>query len=82
MARLKQWCADASAASGVEGGQAYRFVYVDQKTQRTGELHSTFFEFYSVSNPLRNPSLSLFAFSSPCLRPIIASHDDPHRYRA
>lgn len=31
MARLKQWCADASAASQVEGGPAYRFVYVDQE---------------------------------------------------
>ncbi len=31
MARLKQWCADASAASGAEGGPKYRFVYVDQK---------------------------------------------------
>ncbi len=30
MARLKQWCADASAASLAEGGPAYRFVYVDQ----------------------------------------------------
>jgi type III restriction enzyme len=31
MARLRQWCADATAASQVEGGPAYRFVYVDQK---------------------------------------------------
>jgi len=31
MARLKQWCADASAASGAEGGPNYGFVYVDQK---------------------------------------------------
>jgi type III restriction enzyme len=30
MARLGQWCADASAASQAEGGPAYRFVYVDQ----------------------------------------------------
>jgi type III restriction enzyme len=30
MARLKQWCVDASAASQAEGGPAYRFVYVDQ----------------------------------------------------
>ena len=30
MARLKQWCADATAASQAQGGPAYRFVYVDQ----------------------------------------------------
>lgn len=30
MARLRQWCEDASAASQAEGGPAYRFVYVDQ----------------------------------------------------
>ncbi len=29
-ARLRQWCADASAASQAEGGSAYCFVYVDQ----------------------------------------------------
>jgi type III restriction enzyme len=28
--RLKQWCADATLAATVEGGPAYRFVYVDQ----------------------------------------------------
>jgi type III restriction enzyme len=28
MARLKQWCADASAAE--ENGQRYDFVFVDQ----------------------------------------------------
>ncbi len=31
MARLKQWCADATSASRAEGGPEYRFVYVDQK---------------------------------------------------
>jgi type III restriction enzyme len=31
MARLKQWCADATAASAPEGGPEYRFLYVDQK---------------------------------------------------
>ncbi len=31
MARLKQWCADATEASGSEGGPAYGFIYVDQK---------------------------------------------------
>jgi type III restriction enzyme len=32
MARLKQWCADATAASVVDGGPSYRFLYVDQKS--------------------------------------------------
>ncbi|AAZ97445.1 type III restriction-modification enzyme helicase subunit [Thiobacillus denitrificans ATCC 25259] len=31
MARLRQWCADATQASQAEGGAAYRFVYVDQQ---------------------------------------------------
>ena len=31
MARLSQWCADATQASQAEGGPAYRFVYVDQQ---------------------------------------------------
>ncbi len=31
MARLKQWCADATSASQAAGGPAYRFVYVDQE---------------------------------------------------
>lgn len=31
MARLAQWCADASAASTAEGGPRYGFVYVDQQ---------------------------------------------------
>ncbi len=30
MARLKQWCADATAAAAVDGGPTFRFVYVDQ----------------------------------------------------
>ncbi|MGH8078885.1 MAG: hypothetical protein ACREPE_16420, partial [Lysobacter sp.] len=30
MARLKQWCADATSASQAAGGPTYRFVYVDQ----------------------------------------------------
>lgn len=30
MARLRQWCADATNASLANGGPAYRFVYVDQ----------------------------------------------------
>ena len=32
MARLRQWCADATAASQAEGGPSYRFVYVDQES--------------------------------------------------
>ncbi|MFA5774367.1 MAG: DEAD/DEAH box helicase family protein [Ilumatobacteraceae bacterium] len=31
MARLSQWCLDATSASQVESGPTYRFVYVDQK---------------------------------------------------
>ena len=30
MARLAQWCGDATAASAAAGGPAYRFAYVDQ----------------------------------------------------
>ncbi|MBI3899686.1 MAG: DEAD/DEAH box helicase family protein [Gammaproteobacteria bacterium] len=30
MARLHQWCTDATGASRIENGPAYRFVYVDQ----------------------------------------------------
>lgn len=30
MARLCQWCADATQASQADGGPSYRFVYVDQ----------------------------------------------------
>ena len=32
MARLKQWCADATEASKSAGGTRYGFVYVDQKS--------------------------------------------------
>ena len=31
MARLKQWCADATEASKEQDGTRYGFVYVDQK---------------------------------------------------
>ena len=31
MARLKQWCADATAASKDQDGTAYGFVYVDEE---------------------------------------------------
>lgn len=34
MARLSQWCADASTASAAEGGPQYGFVYVDQDSFR------------------------------------------------
>lgn len=30
MARLKQWCADATAAAAADGGPTFRFAYVDQ----------------------------------------------------
>jgi type III restriction enzyme len=36
MVRLKLWCEDATAASQVDGGPSYRFVYVDQPSF---ELH-------------------------------------------
>ena len=32
MARLRQWCEDAAAASVAESGPAYKFVYVDQQS--------------------------------------------------
>jgi type III restriction enzyme len=32
MDRLRQWCADASAAAAADGGPAFRFLYVDQKS--------------------------------------------------
>ena len=31
MMRLRQWCADATTASELDGGAEYRFVFVDQK---------------------------------------------------
>ena len=31
MARLAQWCDDATEASRAEGGPDYRFVYVDEE---------------------------------------------------
>ncbi len=30
--RLRQWCADANAASETEGGPRYGFVYVDEES--------------------------------------------------
>jgi type III restriction enzyme len=32
MARLQQWCEDATEATKDEGGPSYHFVYVDQKS--------------------------------------------------
>ena len=32
MARLAQWCADATAASRALAGPAYQFIYVDQES--------------------------------------------------
>ena len=32
MARLRQWCADATEATEAEGGPRYGFVYVDQES--------------------------------------------------
>ena len=32
MARLRQWCADATAAGASDDGTKYRFLYVDQKS--------------------------------------------------
>lgn len=32
MARLRQWCADATAASSAQGGPPFRFLYVDQQS--------------------------------------------------
>lgn len=32
LGRLRQWCTDATEASQAEGGSAYRFVYVNQKS--------------------------------------------------
>ena len=54
MSRLRQWCADATAASRAEGGPTYGFVYVDQegfeqhKPQRFSALVASFRE-YQVS---------------------------------
>ena len=51
MARLKQWCADASAASQADGGPRYGFVFVDQqgfeqhKPQSFAGLLSSFREY-------------------------------------
>ena len=32
MARLRQWCVDATAASTAEEGTRYGFIYVDQES--------------------------------------------------
>ncbi len=54
MARLRQWCADATSASQAEGGPAYRFVYVDQQgyernpPQAFASLVASFTEYQEV----------------------------------
>jgi type III restriction enzyme len=51
MARLKQWCVDATAASMAGGGPEYRFLYVDQssfekyKPATLTDVASTFIEY-------------------------------------
>jgi type III restriction enzyme len=40
MARLRQWCADATSASQADGGPAYRFVYVDQPGYERNPPHT------------------------------------------
>lgn len=40
MARLRQWCEDATAASQTNGGPTYRFVYVDQAGFEAHKPHS------------------------------------------
>jgi len=53
MARLRQWCADATEASVSEGGPAFRFLYVDQKSfeqhkpTTLAALASSFIEYQS-----------------------------------
>lgn len=54
MARLRQWCADATEASEIEGGLSYHFVYVDQasfkqhKPSSFAGLVNTFREYQEV----------------------------------
>lgn len=56
MARLKQWCADATEASKSDGGTCYGFVYVDQesfaqhKPSSFAGLASTFREYQNESS--------------------------------
>jgi type III restriction enzyme len=59
MARLAQWCKDATEASLAQGGPAYRFVYVDEAgfakaTPRTFEsLAKAFTEYQTAATPRR-----------------------------
>ncbi|MEO6660312.1 MAG: DEAD/DEAH box helicase family protein [Burkholderiaceae bacterium] len=54
MARLDQWCVDASAASAADGGPRYGFVYVDQdgfeqhKPQTFAALVTSFREYQGI----------------------------------
>lgn len=53
MARLKQWCDDATAASAAESGPEYRFLYADQKSfekhapDTLGAMANSFTEYQS-----------------------------------
>lgn len=55
MARLRQWCTDASEASQSDGGPLYRFVYVDQtgfeqhRPQSFAALVTSFNQFQEVA---------------------------------
>lgn len=49
MARLAQWCNDATQASADQGGPAYRFVYVDEP----GFERSTPFSFAALGRGFR-----------------------------
>lgn len=55
IARLAQWCIDATAASRAQGGPAYRFAYVDQDgfdrhpPATLGELMTMFREYQSAT---------------------------------
>jgi type III restriction enzyme len=57
MARLSQWCADATAAAKEDGGKIYRFVYVDQESfrrhrpQTFSALAASFTEYQALSIP-------------------------------
>ena len=58
MARLAQWCGDATAASQAQGGPAYRFAYVDQEgfdRHPPGSLGELATMFRSTSRRLLSP---------------------------
>ena len=53
MARLAQWCADATAASAAQAGPAYRFAYVDQTrfNKHPPYLHPN--QEFALASPMR-----------------------------